>query len=375
MSIESGFTPPNIDKSKQEKPSSKEVSFLNPEQKETEPTFVETYELKDKEGNIVCRVESTYLDEQSTEFSDLIQKKARRLKSIVLEKDGKRMDVMNLIGLKKQINIFVIFDLASQEQFGFNAKRGFVTVPKPDHPTSVAVMLHELGHAKQDEHPFYQSLREFIRVPKFELGSENPRAFFSRLGVLYPELLKRFPDEAVFQKLDQIRKKAIPALEEEQRLIELKRAEARGELKPFQLMRMKDDDAVSQKNKRAIVWQYQTALKELPLATLLVPEKLIERDATKRAFQWMQQITEEIKVDLASVNADEYALTSEEKGHCASSVQRSMKTMRQLGGSTTKGHLLKMLTTYDALDQIPVPSLKRLEQIEKEEEAKQKSNA
>jgi hypothetical protein len=94
----------------------------------------------------------------------------------------------------------------------------------------------------------------------------------------------------------------------------------------------------------------------LPIRDLLkTPSKIEERDATRRAFQWMESIREQIDTDLAAapINPHEYELPSDSP--CSESTTRLYSIINKQSEQKTKDVLLRALGTYDALDRIPMP--------------------
>lgn len=111
---------------------------------------------------------------------------------------------------------------------------------------------------------------------------------------------------------------------------------------------------------------------------LLASTRVAERDATRRAFQWMKKAGDAIDANLLSTQTEVSDSYKErvftDRNLCVESTKRVANNIERFGGFSAKGALLRGLTSYDAFEKIPVPSLKRLEQMEREEEEKQKSS-
>ncbi len=351
----------------------------------------------------------------------------------------------DLIRLNRPIEILVDEQTDAKKQFHFSEEGQYAVIPSMKDVAGIAIGLHELGHAKQYEQPFFGAAATFVkkyRINRFlpaelRLSLEDPRDFLKSLLVFLPEAEATLPDEKLMDTLVDIYHEALPHLQQDQqrrdlqsRISSLQQILTEDEdykLSPFDFyprstVKLSDQDleiaeqAAEQAYAQAMETEKQKkrdAVVELPIRQtelndvyarlrtsessyvqlsrrfnslaaplndiLKIPTKLQERDATKRAFQWMNQIYQEMGSDLLSrsvvIDPDVKERFFKTRDDCSDSTKRVMDDIHRFGGFSAKGLLLGALGTYDALDKIPVPSLKRLEQIERDEEAKQKSIA
>lgn len=413
MSIEHGFSPSDASFIRSKK-TSKEAG-VKVERKESEPTYVEIYELKDKAGKSLCQVQATYLDIAPVMHEELDHKKMRRLQSFQLVKDGNVVDVLEMVGLKKGVRMFV----ASQTEdsaYYFKPDDRAVVVPQLDHSFGVAIALHELGHAKQFENPFYSKISSTKEVNKHRLlnvKDADLREWCKGTAELFPEMREKLPSEKQLDRRLRLRerlgrlnarvmkwKETSDRLNEKQNVFRNDLEQHERQLAGFtggQRKKYQESFATYQSKVKQFehhLGEYNTHIQTISerrnklvkkikkidvhiLRVFQIHQKLQERDATRRAFQWMTQINKVLGVDIAGAKVEMPESENMKKpfrkpNGCTESTARVMDNLQKFGGISAKGALLSALGTYDAYEKIPVPTRERLRQIAEEEE-KQKS--
>ncbi|MCX6715056.1 MAG: hypothetical protein NTX72_04540 [Candidatus Uhrbacteria bacterium] len=342
------------------------------EMKESEPVFTERRELKDKNGRLMCEIETDFVGSKFHTPKGLQELKIRELTGLRLKRDGKTIDIFNLIDLHEKIGVYMSETFVPAAVGPASRK---MILPPMDTPLRIAVALHEFGHAKQHEQPFFKKL--YMRGVEDKKQMSQVSSFYRRVKTLMPEWSGAVPSDEVLDEMDKLEHQDESKQDEEmilrrRRYFLLEQLEEVLDINEYKKIQNDIDELKELEKQLSVVIdagrnRLKAIMKLFPLHQSYM-QKYGERDATKRAFKWMREINDQIQVDFSMMEEDEPLLPESLKQHCIESVQKSMKNVRQLGGMTVKGFLLKMLTTYDALDKIPVPSLRLLEQLEREEE-------
>jgi len=337
--------PSNIEKKKESsKPEGEAVGKSDQseqtEQKEIKRTVKENYQIKDGEGKIICNVIAEF---------EIIEgeKEGRMLKTFVIEKDGKFIDIFELINLEKPITIYI-----SNTENNFNYKEKTAKIPEPSRPFAIAIALHELGHAKQSESDLYDSMyKKFLNSPN---AYTDPKKYFNNLKEIFPEASEYFPTD--------------------EQLKELKRLS--NEIKDVdeQIEKYLDDGVYSEvitietykklrEQREEIEKKFNLKMNNF-IALLDLPSRILERNATHWAFKWAREIQKIVGVDILSVSDN---LFIENLGKslffCHKSPRSVIGNPQRFGGNTPRVLLLACLDTYDALDKIPPPILKRIKEL------------
>ncbi len=365
------------------------------EKKELEPTFSRSHEIKDKNGNLLCTARIEYFG--STPESESGEKE---VKGIILEHNGKSIDVLKFIDLKEPIRIFVTSAEDTKYRYHSDKKRAYI--PTPDTPVGLAFSLHELGHAKQYQTVFFKKFKrqgdggvsddlltfswEDDPVEKLEkLKDALPELSIPNISSDTMDAIKSLRIEiattqssmnTVVEKLKNTMKAYSEHVDlpedpdpsvfnwgdSHPRALEKEWQEQKKELEDDQ-NKLQTEVSVIKDRKAGLLKKFET-LSEPIKKLLKIPTKLKERDATRRAFQWMLSIGKQLDTNLinAEIDPDSIGFKNKEKNECSKSTARVMGIIEESRTTTTKDSLLLALGTYDALEKIPVPSLKHLEQ-------------
>lgn len=244
--------------------------YENKQAEKTEKTYenkegltVKEFEYRDEDGKLIGKA-IIKLQEQSAGANESENKFYRLLNfRLTGQKDGKdtEIDVLSLIDLKNT----KMHTPKEGAAFRYDAENDIAIVPLPETPIQTAMMLHELGHAKQLQDEAYKNINEVgVRLPTFQ---DMPDV---------PEKIRK-----IKSSLDNLDEKTIKSLNELEQLAEKILSEKLDQSSPvvqeyFKLWMDYQEDFV-QANP---------------------DEQILERDATKRALQWMRQIRNQSGVDL-----------------------------------------------------------------------------
>jgi len=376
--------------------------YIPPEARNTvekELGFEHIYELKDKDGKVICVSRVVYYDNKELPVDEIGGVSACRLKSFAVEKDGKEFKIIGPHDFSMPVNIFVA---SKVDEGGFymsrekGKKERALVIPPLDNPIGIAVALHEFGHLLQSHVVFFESVKDVLgefnssgsaRLPLF---SDHLSEKFERLLKIFPELLPFFPSQDIFDRIDEFCELArtFYDVESTDREIALLREKFKGEMPKRIRIETERDLAYYTKrkgelekkvsgykvsgydvNKDGLATKYREITE--PLKQILkIVAKVLERDATKRAFQIMGMIHREIGADLMSPEVDfsgmPYNFFKQQDDGCSESTMRVVGDIQKFGGFSARGALLSALGTYDAFDRIPVPNLTRIEQMKRD---------
>lgn len=361
------------------------------DQKESEPSHFVSYEIKDKDGNRLCQInlelKGGVLSRNNASLNRYGQ--TQEIRSIALEQNGKTINLLDLTQMSEPVQIYMHSETHSHGFFSPDSRN--IVIPRPDNPIRIAIALHELGHAKQYENPFFKNQKR----TKKDLAiswEDDPRDKLNLLKELIPELDKKI-SEIPKEIMDHLLEIRLDLASNHSRIntLDLKLRKVSDQIEDL-LADPNDPDPIfasffdekTHPNAHDPNWQKQilqlrqegslireelVSLKEqqgkkenefemiiLPIRDLLkTPSKIEERDATRRAFQWMESIREQIDTDLAAapINPHEYELPSDSP--CSESTTRLYSIINKQSEQKTKDVLLRALGTYDALDRIPMP--------------------
>ncbi len=224
---------------------------------------VKEFEYRDEEGELIGMA-IIKLQEQSAGANESENKFYRLLDfHLTGRKDGKdtEIDVLSLIDLKNtKVHI-----PREGVAFCYDAENDIAIVPLPETPIQTAIMLHELGHAKQLQDEAYKNIGELgVWLPIFQ---DMPDV---------PEKIRK-----IKSSVDNLDEKTIKLLNELEQLAE-------------KILSEKLDQSSSVVQEYFKLWMdYQ---KDFVQSN--PDEQILERDATKRALQWMRQIRNQSGVDL-----------------------------------------------------------------------------
>lgn len=357
--------------------------------KESERTTITTHEIKDKNGNILYQV-----------HLELTDSKQQEVKSLTMEYEGKKVDLLGIVGLKNPVQIFIQTNRGLSGSYSYDKK--MVIIPYPDTPVNIAVALHELGHAKQFENPFFKKNRGKEAPISWE---NDPREKLNELKEDFPELeesISALPEKTMDRLLEirlataTIQSQIIPLNKRLTDLFKQKDEHLEDPNDPYDNLFIdvskthpKAHEKDWQDKEKQITEQITSTQKELstmeiardayikefnatadPIQKLLnIPKKIRERDATRRAFKWMNSIQQETGAQMltAAIDVNDIKKLVRSKESCVQSTARMMTIVEGQEDVLVKDSLLFALGTYNAFEKIPVPSLKRLEQMEQEE--------
>lgn len=383
--------------------------FLDPEKKDSR-LVVEIHELKDQYGKGLCFAEMKF-------FADHKEHERRVLVSFKLLKDKKIIDVLKLIDLKSPVGAIVLTDPRADDSFKYSHPKKSdqeefiptVVIPPLDSFVGIAIALHEFGHAKQMESPYFQTMNK-LRNRKEGKIEVLAKKFVGQ----FPELAPSLPSPEVFEELRKLemaldnieqsikaRGDVFDRLDQQVKDLRLEISVLKDKIRIvgfIERIRTKSDleqsvlhEDVTRKrlidvgNELKVLYAARNAKKMQvrragrPVRDFLgIFKKIRERDATRRAFGWMIEIKRTIGLDIATapVKKPTYAETyfARDPGS-KESTKRVLDILARDKDVSAKNVLLDSLSSYDAFEKIPVPSLKRLEQMEHEEEEKEKQKS
>ena len=277
------------------------------------------FEYRDAEGGAVCTAEIVYSKELLPIPGGEKGEMGREVLSyrISKERNGVRteIDLFSLTGIDKiGYRVFVCDGYMMNE----HRQHEKVIIAEIESPVGVATFLHEAGHAAQFQDPKFDGIKDRYALPKyaFDKGIESIRhetiqGIAKRFGVDQQPAIKNAlaEYEACSKKfLDlQVAKYRI-----EQRLLEVKN-KVFDPIQKVQQMRALEEELIGtssliQKNNE----KSKSVLKELKDVVYL-PQRTLERDATRRALEWMVRLLEKVGINLfVDVNVPTSALEDKE---------------------------------------------------------------
>lgn len=277
---------------------------------------VRRYEYMDAAGKKIADVEAELSasgdmveDPASGEVSP-----AKRVAKLILKnpEDGRAFDVLAAFN-RHRTDIIVPGKRIANYSHGVMGSEAIV--PLPESPLDLATMLHELGHVDQYEDADFQEVANFSGISKAFFGGMHLEALG---GMNDAETLRVAKGHlsAVFNAVPEAREaadaEAIAAFESATSLDELKAAAAK--------------------------------LQDI----LVLPLRMAERDATRRALQALRRIREEAGIDLLSktLNPKE-ALSSGEEG-CEAATAEGLEDPDRYVAVSTRQAMRNDLKTYGA---------------------------
>lgn len=277
------------------------------------------FEYRDAEGKTMCTAEIIYSKDLRPIPGGEKGEMGREVLSyrIGKERNGVRseVDLFSLTGIDKTgYRVFVCDGYMMNE----HRQHEKVIVAEIESPVGVATFLHEAGHADQFQDPKFDGIKDRYALPKyaFDKGIESIRyqtiqGIAKRFGVDQQPAIKNAlaEYEACSKKfLDlQVAKYRI-----EQRLLEVKN-KVFDPIQKVQQMRALEEELIGtssliQKNNE----KSKSVLKELKDVVHL-PQRALERDATRRALEWMTRLLEKDGINLfVDVNVPTSALEDKE---------------------------------------------------------------
>lgn len=358
------------------------------DKKENETVLHRSFDIKDANGNILC---AANLDCATIPGMT----NALRVRSFNLEHQGKIIDVLKLVGLKEPVPITM--HLTAQRNYSYGGKDKGVSIPQLDTPVNIAIALHELGHAKQYESSFFKQFQG-PRQDKTYSWEDDPTDKMDKLIAAFPEAtpyVSRVPEETMGEikdvriklailksKIEKVKKE----YEERQDVLyahisdpndalfvdtDYVHPESKNPEWQKRKATLEAEFAVVQAERKLLEDQKEGLLKifeekSKPILELLkIPTRLKERDATRRAFQWMSRVEKEIDTELINSDSDNQVFGQPNEDNnsnmCVESTARVINIIRRSGTIRTKDRLLLALGSYDAFERLPVPNLKELE--------------
>jgi len=238
-----------------------------------EKSIMKEYEYHDVDNNLMATIRFRY---EKIFEGDLA-------KSVILSNpQGEQVDLLEECNASKNgVKVFLHgYEKNIQYLDGYNPERNTVFAPFPETPTELAILMHELGHSEQwhDEEtkPIAQAdSRDTIRTEPLSKEIE-------RILTVIPQV----NSPAVAEELDRIK-----TLEDEIFRIRIER-DAPVTEQPPELGRIR----LLLKEKSELYYEY--IKKTRTLRTL--PRMLMERDATRRAFQHAREFEKKYHMPLFS---------------------------------------------------------------------------
>ena len=315
----------------------------------------ETYELKDKNGNVVCNAEVEF---EPLAEDDKTEGKQRILKSFIIEKDGKFVDVLEIIG--KDTYSKIICDSNELANFKFSYDDKVVRIPPLTNLYGIAIALHEFGHAQQSQDEFFKNSDHIIRGPVVRVEiKKDPMEYFSRIAKIFPELTAYLPPQETIKKMDDLKnlildaKKAQDEMSDELKnstdLIPERRVKLKNKMYKSFLLELDLNKEFGDKFEEIDAFIYKI--------TRLI-EQSHEKDATRRAFVLMEKIQELIDVDIMNTPIEVTRQTKKLLSDMCYSYNGNVPKKAKFAEETPKGILLAFLYSYGALGNSPMPNLK-----------------
>lgn len=299
-----------------------EILSTHEEKAESEP-ISQSFEYRDVSGVITGRAEIR-LSGTITKLNDFKREKAhgRALESFVLSgtKNGEPV-MLDLLAMANQHKVTVFISETRLSNYLYNEKADrskdgkevkklkYAIAPLPETAADVAVLLHELGHADQ-----YQE-EDFRRLTNARRKDYDPQTVLDALEAAtdhFDVADQLWRDEGLVEvqkavvslhnatlrlevaesRLDDARKTLVSDNGSEPARKRLGKAEA--DEKRLSLERQEAHDVATRALQIAMTGINAVA------AVARLPERMIERNATKRAFNWMRDIKKKIGTDFLS---------------------------------------------------------------------------
>ena len=172
---------------------------------------VKEFEYRDKDGNILGKA-VVKIQERPAEGGERAARYDRLLDFRLMgQKDGKptEIDVLNLVDVG---NTEIRIPKEESSVFRYDDENDAAIVPLPESPIQMAIILHELGHAKQlkesgdDVYSLYPSLPAFSDLPEVPEKIKKIKSSLADLGPKMTTLLDQIEQSAekiLTEKLDE----------------------------------------------------------------------------------------------------------------------------------------------------------------------------
>ena len=275
-------------------------------EQESHTEKVVSYEYRDADGEIICHARAIL----SAEKIDLPGKKGlkgRKIESFTLSKDasgGKAVDLLKL-ALSEEMNVPAYFVEGDKRTSEYVASHKYVMISSLETAFDVATVLHEFGHAEQDNtDPAYSALSETFVLAR-AMGIKRHDVIRYRhlqkldeaLPQLAPEMQKNF-DTVMreYKSVDEEYGRLDEAVDELKKELEIMRMNGGNNLPAA----IREKELELERKMAALKAQIElkTVLLERISVVIKLPTKLLERDATARAIKKMHAIREENDIDL-----------------------------------------------------------------------------
>ena len=276
-------------------------SVKDPEKKEGRNKSIE---YKDAKGNVVCKAEIVYSKESMPIPGSKEGRVGKQILSYVLTKEmnGKvhEIDLFKLTGIDRLGYTSFVCDGFMVNEHSSKEK---TIIAEIESPLGVATFLHEAGHAAQYNDKKFDGVKEEYSLPSraLPLGLE---------GVGYDSLLnvaKRFGlenDARTVAGLSEYKRSydLYIDLKMEKYKLEQKRERIQNQAMDIQQktreIKMLEEGLIENaKKSKENIAKSLLVIKQLD-ALVRLPQRALERDATKRAIEWMERIFEVSGIDL-----------------------------------------------------------------------------
>ncbi|PIZ94945.1 MAG: hypothetical protein COX81_02185 [Candidatus Magasanikbacteria bacterium CG_4_10_14_0_2_um_filter_37_12] len=406
---ESSFEPLWPHEPKKQAPKTKQVV---PEKTRERAMVNEQYELRDSQGNAMGGVEAKFVFVEDEFKENQPTDRKRQLQSVELTYNGQRLDLLALLRIDPTVTrIFVTNEYQAKDgvsaNFDFNPTTNEVCIPPLDTAFGLAVALHEFGHVKQFKNPKLRVIGEMAIENETLEWFDDIDDTLQKIERAFPELLVHLPEKTVLETLTETRLQLVLASSQLHKSLEMlaeKTSESEENIKQFALQQkavtnwssrllhdfgsqeqyeqLKNTEAKQMAtHKEALQMQLKNLKRDLkekqqkfkllkdqykqlvePLNELLkTPRRVMERDATRRAFVWMKQIKKAIGLDLTKPAQTSPEITRRLfHTYCEDSMDTMQGEIKNQGDISSRDALILALKSYDALKKIPVPRRERL---------------
>ncbi len=307
----------------------------HPERREPQ-TMRRGFEYRDVAGNLIGRAE-VELDDAEVEIprdgkEALPPVRGHAMRSFTLrgEKDGQPTEV-DMLALANARGIKVIVTSERQDNYDYDEDNLRATVPPLETPTDVGVFLHELGHAEQyGEERFhktgdlYGAGRKLARGVSFEMDALKKAVAKVRDAV--PEVADLLTDDL----LDEFGAEQSLILEERAAANAVyvhllgARAKEKDQKKHEELAR---EASEARMRVQDLDDELQNLISEFHIREFVtLPTSILERDATRRAFQWARKVRLEAGIDLFTRHVAPDDPSMPRVSECGRSVTRGMQS-------------------------------------------------
>lgn len=250
----------------------------------------EIFEYYDADGNLLCKAEATYTGENVAVEKDKFKATGKVLKSfIIINAAGQRFD---LLELANSHNTKIVIAHERTVHSWSDREKNLLFVSPLETPLDIAKMLHELGHVEQAHDEAFAKL-----LPLY--GQEWS---FDDLQAITPENFSRILD-------------AVPDLESSKIIREIRKIIDRYKQVQAEILQADDAKHVELENELDLLKAQMEALELKDVHLAGIPTKIMERDATLRAFLWLRQLRKmtgvnlfkTIRVPLTNSMADQFS--------------------------------------------------------------------